>query len=126
MAIGVNIYPPVLDTYMPAFLKGGEIIEIKEGVTVEGYKIYLSLSDYNKFDDVCHNVQVTLVRQDTNKTALLASEASSGIRITELRKELDEEGNDKYFIVIDKTALITNKDGLLTNIFYKVQIRFIY
>lgn len=124
MAIGVNIYPPILDTYMPAFLKGGEIIEIKEGVTVEGYKIYLSLSDYNKFDDVCHNVQVTLVRQDTNKTALLASEASSGIRITELRKELDEEGNDKYFIVIDKTALITNKDGLLTNIFYKVQIRF--
>lgn len=128
MAVGVNIYPPVLDTYMPAFLKGGEIVSISEGRFVEGYKIYLSLSDYNIFDDVCHNVQVTLVRQDTNKTAFLTSAASSGILVTELYSETDENGDNKYYIVIDRSALIskdTNGNGvLLTNIFYKVQIRF--
>ena len=43
MAVGVNIYPPVLDTYMPAFLKEGENIGTKHG-----YKIYLSLINFNK------------------------------------------------------------------------------
>lgn len=128
MAVGVNIYPPVLDTYMPAFLKEGEIVSISGGKFIEGYKIYLSLSDYNTFDDVCNNVQVTLVRQDTNKTALLTSAASSGIRVTELCSETDEDGNDRYYIVIDRNALVTkdsNGNGvLLTNIYYKVQIRF--
>ena len=91
MAVGVNIYPPVLDTYMPAFLKQGEDVD-----GTIGYKIYLSLSDYNKFEEVENNVQITLVRQDTNKTALLPSAASSGIKITKLNREEDEEGIERY------------------------------
>lgn len=117
MAVGVNIYPPVLDTYMPAFLKQGEDVD-----GTIGYKIYLSLSDYNKFEEVENNVQITLVRQDTNKTALLPSAASSGIKITKLNKEEDEEGIERYYVIIETTDLIT--DGLITNLFYKVQIRF--
>ena len=113
----MNIYPPVLDTYMPAFLKQGEDVD-----GTIGYKIYLSLSDYNKFEEVENNVQITLVRQDTNKTALLPSAASSGIKITKLNKEEDEEGIERYYVIIETTDLIT--DGLITNLFYKVQIRF--
>ena len=114
MAVGVNIYPPVLDTYMPAFLKEGENIGTKHG-----YKIYLSLSDYNTYEDVKNNVQVTLVRQDTNRTAFLTSAASSGIKITTLEYDEDEE---QYYIVIEANDLISKE--LITNLYYKVQIRF--
>ena len=112
MAVGVNIYPPVLNTYMPAYLKEGEVVD-----GIKGYKIYLSLSDYNVYDEVKNNVQVTLVRQDTNKNVFSATAAAAGIHITSLKQE-----EDRYYIILAANDL--NPKYLLTDIYYKVQIRF--
>ena len=68
MGIATNLYPPVVDTYMPAFIADspGEC------------RIYFSLSKYNslgsvtdiKNDDKIYSVWVSLTNQYTNAPLL--------------------------------------------------------
>ena len=57
MAININLYPPIVNTYMPAFLVD------------DVCRVYFSLSQYNIIEDI-ENVQVTLRNQNTNDSML--------------------------------------------------------
>jgi hypothetical protein len=104
MAINNNLFPPIISTYMPAFIKS------------RGCKIYFSLSDYNSKEDI-KNVQVTVRGQNTNTSMLNSSIYTSEIKITDLLK--DDNG---YYIEILPDDM---KGGVFqSNIFYKVQLRF--
>lgn len=104
-----NLYPPIIDTYMPAFVR------------TDACKVYFSLSDYNTYEDVKTNVQVTVVHQKSNKSALNSEIYTSLIKVTEMKKD-DIDADDKYYIEILPEDLTANQFEL--NQFYKVQIRF--
>ena len=59
MAIVNNLYPPICDTYMPAFLIDN----------ADGCRVYFSLSAFNSLSDI-KNVQVTVRNQATNASML--------------------------------------------------------
>ena len=66
-----NLYPPIVDTFMPAFLQ------------TESCKVYFNLTDYNQPEDIKH-AQITLVYQTTNKNALNIIEHRNAIKIQKL------------------------------------------
>lgn len=108
-----NLYPPIIDTFMPAFIYHSTC------------RVYFSLSDYNKYEDVKDNVQVTVVRQDNNRTALSYALFPSAIKVTMMK--IDEKKkkaglDDYYYIEIHPYDL--QKGYFEKNSFYKVQIRF--
>jgi hypothetical protein len=107
--IGNNLYPPIIGTYMPAFVRD----------TI--CKVYFSLSNYNNAEDIA-NVQVIVNNQSTNLSALSSSLYPAGIKVTKLLVDSDISSNDKYYIEINPEDL----DGGIfeLNQFYKVQIRF--
>lgn len=109
MAALNNLYPPIIDTFMPAFIYRATC------------KVYFSLSDYNSEDEI-KNVQVTVVRQDNNRTALSYSKYPSAIKVTTLQKDDARVEDDKYFIEIEIEDL--QRGYFEKNSFYKVQIRF--
>lgn len=110
-----NLYPPIVDTFMPAFLY------------TEHCKVYFSLTDYNSIEDI-KQAQITLVYQTTNKNAL-SSSYKNGIKICEVKSEIIN-GNIKYYIELEPADLLQpikfedNSYGFALNTFYKVQIRF--
>ena len=55
--IGNNLYPPIVDTYMPAFIR------------TTACRIYFSLSIYNSIEEI-KNVQIVISNQNTNLSAL--------------------------------------------------------
>ena len=81
----VNLYPPIVDSYMPAFLN-------PSGAT-EAYKcrIYFSLSSLNTFNDIKY-VQISVVNQKTNKSALESSRYRNGIKMIALNQPDTETG----------------------------------
>lgn len=108
---GIILYPPVVDTYMPAFIANCADAKCN---------IYFSLSKYNSLNDI-KSVWVSVNNQFTNETVLanpLGLKAISGApQVDETR-----EGDDKYYITLNKEDL---KDGeWALNQLYKVQIRF--
>lgn len=107
--IGNNLYPPILATYMPAFVR------------TTACKIYFSLSIYNSIEDI-QNVQVIISNQNTNLSALVSTKYPAGIKITTLQKDDNVTGDNKYFITINPEDL---QSGIFElNQFYKVQLRF--
>lgn len=110
MAVNNNLYPGVIDTYMPAFLVSDKIC-----------KVYFSLSDYNSETDI-KNVQVTVAHQKMNNTALSSTKYPSQIMLTTLKKDTNRPGDDKYYIEIKNTDL--EGGNFYIDQFYKVQIRF--
>ena len=58
MAININLYPPIVDTYVPAFLTDS-------GTDKDICRIYFTLSQFNTMNDI-KNVQVTVRSQYTN------------------------------------------------------------
>jgi hypothetical protein len=108
-----NLYPPIIDTFMPAFIYRSTC------------RVYFSLSDYNSYENVKDNVQVTVVRQDNNRTALSYALFPSAIKVTMMKidEEKKEAGlDDCYYIEIHPYDL--QKGYFEKNSFYKVQIRF--
>ena len=63
MAVNINLYPPVADVYMPAFLIGSSDIQKNT------CRVYFSISLYNSFNDI-KNAQVTIANQNTNLSVL--------------------------------------------------------
>ena len=101
-----GLFPPVLDTYMPAFLKDA------------GYfKVNFDISDFNSAGDISTKVQVSVRDQYSNENLL-----KSPIEIAFVDYEIDTNTNQKYVKI--------NQDDLIGSSFvigkiYKIQLRFI-
>ena len=109
MSITSNLYPPICPDTCPAFIR------------TKSCKIYFSLSMYNSAADI-KNVQISLVNQRTNASALKTSTYPSGIKIASLYYDPDVRGDYNYYVQINPSDLAEGSFGL--NQFYKVQLRF--
>ena len=114
MAVNINLYPPVVDIYMPAFLVGSSDIQKNT------CRVYFSISLYNSLNDI-KNAQVTVANQNTNLSVLNKSKYPCEIMLTDIKTDLTRISDDKYYIEI-KTSDI--EEGFQINQYYKVQIRF--
>ena len=84
MAVTTNLYPPIVDTVMPAFLVGSESPEENT------CRVYFSLSLFNAITEI-ENVQVTVRNQVTNKSALNATKYPSEVMLKELLRWLQKK-----------------------------------
>ena len=120
------LYPPIVDTYMPAFLINKQN---KTGTS----RIYFALSKYNslgsitdiKNDDKIYSVWVSLTNQYTNAPLLDTEIYKSGLKsvnVNQIGFDSTRNGDDKYFIDIPHTDLKTKQWEFRET--YKVQLRF--
>ena len=107
--IGNNLYPPLLDTWLPAFIR------------TTACRVYFSLSVYNSAEEI-KNVQIVISNQNTNLSALTPSLYPAGIKLATLQKDESRNGDDKYFVTINPEDLQSGVFEL--NQYYKVQLRF--
>lgn len=121
-----NLYPPTIDTYMPAFLVDGDN-ELKRIC-----RIYFSISSYNSFSDI-KNAQVVVSNQDTNTSVLNKDKYPCEIKLTPIYEDITRTSEDRYYIEIESSDLIPEHFNQETqqyesrfeiNQYYKVQIRF--
>lgn len=133
MATVLNtLYPPLIDTFMPAFPNTEEAI------------VHFTISPYNSSYEIQY-LHVTLVNQKTNKNAF-ASESNldtpagtalvNGVWIIPFAETLD--GNTNPYLQLDRDANYytlyippsllkeneNNKREFVVNSYYKVQLRF--
>ena len=106
-AIINNLYPPIMDTYMPAFDREKEC------------KVYFSLSYFNDREDINDYAQVQVRYQQNNKSALKTSAYPAGIALIPIQYDKNKK---QYYISFEKSSLENDKFEL--NVYYKVQIRF--
>lgn len=116
MSIQSNLYPPIIQTYMPAF-----------DVNEKEFKIYFSLSELNSFNDIQYIPQVSITNQKTNKNVFKNDNIQGSDTVTvcngiyfpkngvQIDSSVDTEY--KYYIVVDN-------NGFEAGEYYKVQIRF--
>lgn len=115
MAATNNLYPPIVNTYMKAFLINSESEEQNK------CKVYFSLSMFNTTSEI-KNVQIVVRKQDTNLSVLDSEKYPSEIMIKNLLVDNNITTNDKYYIEIDPTDI---KGGnFIIDQYYKVQLRF--
>lgn len=112
----INLYPPVVDTYMPAFL-----IEEGKSESKNICRVYFSLSLYNSDSDIA-NVQVVVNDQNTNISVLDTTKYPTGIMLTKLQVDLTRASSDRYFIDIAPSDI--EGGAFKINKYYKVQLRF--
>ena len=107
MSTLITLYPPVMQSYMPAFVYNTSV------------KIYFSLSEFNSWSEI-KNAQITVVNQNTNLSALNTGKYPSEIMLKNIQVD-NEKTNDKYYIEINSNDINGNFeiDG-----YYNVQIRF--
>lgn len=105
-SLTLNLYPPVLETYMPAFVINGNSTVCK---------VYFGLSDYNSIENIA-NAQVLVTNQYNNLTVLDVTQYPSEIML----KAIQEDSNG-YYITIANSDI---QDGFVNDTNYKVQIRF--
>jgi D-hexose-6-phosphate mutarotase len=92
MAITSNLYPPIVQDTIPAFIR------------TKPCRIYFALSTYNTISDI-KNVQVSLINQKTNASALKTEMYPSGIKITNMFYDSDAKGEYNYYIQIEPSDL---------------------
>ncbi len=109
MAITTGLYPPILPDSSPAFVR------------TTTCRIYFSLSMYNSAENI-KNVQVSVINQRTNASALKTDLYPSGIKLTDMFYDSSGTGDYNYYIQINPSDLINGAFEL--NQFYKVQMRF--
>ena len=115
MAININLYPPIVNTYAPAFLVDSAD-EAKNTC-----RIYFSLSSYNKADDI-KNVQLTIRNQYTNLSVLSKDKYPCEIMLASLQEDTSVSTNYKYYVEIKREDI---EGGVFEiNQYYKVQLRF--
>ena len=115
MAVTTNLYPPIVETYMPAFLVGSE--DTEKNIC----RIYFSLSMFNNLNQI-KNVQVSLRNQSTNLSALNPKLYPSEIMITNILEDVNVNTANKYYIEIKPSDIINN--NFIIDQYYKVQLRF--
>ena len=114
MAVNNNLFPPVVETYMPAFLIGNDTGS--KGVC----RIYFSISAYNSLNEI-QNVQVAVLNQNTNMSILNKKKYPCEVMLTNLKIDEERTSDDKYYIEIQNDDI---QDGFQINQYYKVQLRF--
>lgn len=108
MAIGMNLYPPIVPDTIPAFDR------------TQSCRIYFSLPVYGSRKDIFDQAQVSLISQKTNLSAFDKSEYPSGIKCATIYIA-DEQNDYNYYVEIESKDLINKVFEL--NQYYKVQIR---
>lgn len=111
-----SLYPPIVDTYMPAF-----IVNNGQGAC----KLYFSLSKYNNLSEI-KSIWVTINNQYTNEPMINNNIGMIKFNFAEILKDSEENkdsrpGDDRYYITINETQI---KGGWELNQLYKVQLRF--
>lgn len=104
----ITLYPPVINTFMPAF------------VNTTTVKIYFALSSFNSLSEI-KNAQITVTNQNTNLTVLDSTKYPSEIMLKTIQVD-NTRADDKYYIEISPTDLQGGTfeiDG-----YYNIQIRF--
>lgn len=114
MAININLYPPIVDTYVSAFL-------VDSGTDKDICRIYFALSKFNTISDI-KNVQITIRNQYTNLSVLDKSKYPSEIMLTSIQEDTSKTSDDRYYIKLNKTDIQGGKFEI--NQYYKVQMRF--
>ena len=114
MAININLYPPIVDTYVPAFL-------VDSGTDKDICRIYFTLSKFNTISDIA-NVQITVRNQYTNLSVLDKSKYPSEIMLTSIQEDTSKTSDDRYYIELNKIDIQGGKFEI--NQYYKVQMRF--
>ena len=114
MAININLYPPIVDTYIPAFLTDSETDK-------DICRIYFILSQFNTMEDI-KNVQVTVRSQYTNLSVLNKSKYPSEVMLTSIQEDTNRTSDDRYYIELNKTDIQGGQFEI--NQYYKVQMRF--
>ena len=115
MAISTNsLYPPIVDTYMPAFIVNGN-----QGTC----RVYFSLSRYNSPSEI-KSIWVTVNNQYTNRS-VVANEIELKVFDVDPQQGLisdnNRDGDDKYYIDLIGEYI----EGVCcSNQFCKVQSRF--
>lgn len=115
MAVTNNLYPCIVDTFMPAFLIDSE--NENENIC----RVYFSLSLFNTTEEI-KNCQVTIRNQATNLSALNEDKYPSQVMITNLQIDTTKLTEDKYYIEIKPSDMINN--NFIIDQYYQVQIRF--
>lgn len=105
MPIGNNLYPPVVDNEITAF-----IIE-------DTCKLYFSLSRFNNINDIKNYAFFSLKNTKTGKTVFMNDKKISYSTIME---DTSIIGDNKYYIIISQPG-----DKLINNTTYSVQIQFV-
>lgn len=120
-----NLYPPVIETYMPAFL-----------VDSNYCRVYFSISSFNSLPEInTEAVQVTVTNQNNSVSVLNRTTYPNEIKVTSLKIDSTRVTTDKYYIELKASDLEpeygyneetgeyeTSKFNI--NQYYKVQIRF--
>lgn len=114
MAVNINLYPPIMETYSPAFLIGSS--DIQKNIC----RVYFSISLYNNLSDI-KNAQVIVANQNTNLSVLNKSKYPCEIMLTDIKTDLTRASDDKYYIEIKPSDI---EEGFQINQYYKIQIRF--
>ena len=115
MAEIMNLYPPIVRTYTPAFT-------IDEQYGSPSCKIYFALSSFNGISDIS-NAQVVVRNQSTNLSALDPDTYPTEVMIVHVQIDENITTNEKYFIEILPSDMINGE--FIIDQYYKVQIRFI-
>ena len=111
-----TLYPPILDTYMPAFIK------------TEACRIYFTISDYNSVNNIKY-IQLAVNNQYTNASMLDAENYPSEIKLIDFSEVKIE--NNKYYIDLFAKDAVTGKNIITNgqfeiNQYYKIQLRFVH
>ena len=114
MATNINLYPPIVETYIPAFLIGS-------GTDKDVCRVYFTLSMFNTTAEIA-NVQVSVRNQYTNLSVLSKTKYPSEIMIAALQEDATRTSDDRYYIEIKKTDI--QGGDFEINQYYKVQLRF--
>ena len=114
MATNINLYPPIVETYIPAFLIGSDTDK-------DICRVYFTLSMFNTTAEIA-NVQVSVRNQYTNLSVLNKTKYPSEIMIAAPQEDATRMSDDRYYIEIKKTDI--QGGDFEINQYYKVQLRF--
>ena len=107
----LNLYPPVVNTYMPAFINEGAC------------RVYFSLSPYNDIGDIKY-AQVSITYQQSNLSAL-NKDYKNDIKVCNIQIDNNVvNSNQKYYVDIQAQDLDGGK--FLINTYYKNHPSFEY
>lgn len=107
------MYPPIVDTYMPAFV-------IDDDSVTHVCRVYFSISKLNSLEDI-DSMQITVSNQYTNLNVLNPELYPCGIKLAPISIDDTRETEDKYYVEIESGDLAYSFE---LNQYYKVQLRF--
>lgn len=114
MAISNSMFPPIVNTYMPAF------VPILQDGELGGCKIYFSFSPYQEISTSLPYAQIIVNNQRTNRNELDLTKYPMEIKRMQIQLDDSVKTDDKYFVTVNAEDLT---EGFTQNLFYKVQIR---